>query len=65
MPLGPQSKGMRYFPNMTIEWTQCYTRKNVRRGGTSLIREYFGNKSFEFTIADALKQSILLLESHS
>lgn len=24
-------------------------------GGTSLIREYFGNKSFEFTIADALK----------
>jgi len=24
-------------------------------GGTSLIREYFGNKSFEFTIADALR----------
>lgn len=24
-------------------------------GGTSLIREYFGKKSFEFTIADALK----------
>lgn len=24
-------------------------------GGTSFIREYFGNKSFEFTIADALK----------
>lgn len=24
-------------------------------GGTSLIREYFGNKSYEFTIADALQ----------